>query len=63
MAYQASTPVRITKGNFKGCTGKIAACNSEGFYFVSGDWDSRKAGQTAVVGPFLQDEIELLDLA
>ncbi|MGQ4647018.1 hypothetical protein [Lyngbya aestuarii] len=61
MVYNASSQVRITKGMMKGHTGKIAACNSDGFYFILGSWDTQKTGCSSIWGPFLSDEIEPLD--
>ncbi|MGB7440569.1 MAG: hypothetical protein WA919_05840 [Coleofasciculaceae cyanobacterium] len=60
MADTKKAQVRIIKGSMKGYTGKISACNSDGFYFVSLDSDIRETSRTTICGPFLSNEFEQL---
>ena len=60
--YTQDTPVKITRGYLKGCTGKILGCTNDGIYFISGYRCSKKLDYTTnPIGLFLPDEFELLN--
>lgn len=60
--YLSGTPVKILKGAFKGCIGKIAACTSDGVYFLqqSIDCQQQSCGRMPQ-GPFLAEEFEFTE--
>lgn len=63
--YIKDTPVKIAKGSLKGCAGKISGCTSYGGYFVWRDRSNRETNSVycpiGPIGPFLQNELELLN--
>ena len=65
MDVDKDTPVKIAKGSLKGCTGKISGCTSDGVYFIYRDRSSRETNYIhcpiGPIGPFLSNELELLN--
>ena len=62
--YTKDTPVKIAKGSLKGCAGKISGCTNDGGYFIWRDRSSRDNNISCPIGPigpFLQNELELLN--
>ncbi len=58
----SGTPVKIKKGAFRGCTGKISACTLDGVYFIQQNVDCQhnSCGRMPE-GPFLAEEFERID--
>ncbi len=68
--YRQGNTVKITKGSFKGCQGKILGCTSDRsdgiaaprIYFVGIDGCQRTTDSTRTpIDLFLPDEFELVD--
>lgn len=61
--YKQGDWVKITKGILRGQVGKISVCKLNCIYFI-GKEDNQQASEFSLssYGPFMADEIELLDL-
>lgn len=60
--YTKDSPVKITRGSWKGCKGKISGSTIDGVYFIWREESNRDTEDTPCpVGPFLHNELELLN--
>ncbi|WP_146242407.1 hypothetical protein [Acaryochloris thomasi] len=60
--YSSGTPVKISKGSFRGCIGQVAACTNDGVFFIRKHSDPQQDRCDRMPnGPFLDDEFEYID--